>query len=205
MITHISYTVICLGFDTVAISCRIKMTTAMSAKDIEKKMGKRKPCTGRRTYEIDLQTSSATGAEDVCYATFSSTADEGTIWEGFPKVSIARNYCDDGSPTCKNKKTSSDIYEIFDLVDFGYEDYTKQDATMAAKLIAKIDSCSDSKLSEKKRAMWGEFLTTTIGGVGQKTNTSTIMGAVGDIAKSGTSVTGGLSSLGSVATQFLAK
>lgn len=167
----------------------------------EIKLGGRQPCTNGRSYGRDLRTSAATEIKDVCYATLN---DEGTVWNGFPQVSIEKDYCPNGGD-CKNKQTSSDIYEIFDLIDFSYEDYTKQEATMAAKLIAKIDNCSDSKLSEKKRAMWGEFLTTTIGGVGQKTSTNTIMEAVGDIAKSGTNVTGGLSSLGSVATQFLTK
>ena len=91
------------------------------------------------------------------------------------------------------------------MVDFSYDDYTKSEATMAAKILSKVDYCSDTKLSQRKREMWGEFLTTTIGGVGQKTNTSTIMDTVGNITKSGTSLTGGLSSLGAITTQFMSK
>jgi len=178
-------------------------TGAMSAKDVQKKL-KRKPCSGGSGYAFDIEYNAATGLDDVCYDNFVGYGNEGMVWYGFPKVGKTE-YCDDGSKTCKNKKTASDIYEIFDLVDFGYADYTKAEATMAAKLIAKVDECTDKKLSEKKRAMWGEFLTTTIGGIGQKTNTATIMNTVGSITKGGTNVSGGLSSLGSVATQFLNK
>ena len=178
-------------------------TGAMSASDVQKKLN-RKPCSGGSGYAFDIKYNAATGLDDVCYDNFVGTGNEGMVWYGFPKVGKTE-YCDDGSDNCKNKKTASDIYEIFDLVDFGYADYTKSEATMAAKLIAKVDECTDKKLSEKKRAMWGEFLTTTIGGVGQKTNTATIMNTVGSITKGGTNVSSGLSSLGSVATQFLNK
>ncbi|MBR4475637.1 MAG: hypothetical protein IKP05_03065 [Alphaproteobacteria bacterium] len=178
-------------------------TGAMSAKDVQKKL-KRKPCAGGSGYAFDIEYNAATGLDDVCYDYFVGYGNEGMVWYGFPKVGKTE-YCDDGSKNCKNKKTASDIYEIFDLVDFGYADYTKAEATMAAKLIAKVDECTDKKLSQKKREMWGEFLTTTIGGVGQKTNTSAIMDTVGGITKGGTNVSSGLSSLGSVATQFLNK
>ena len=178
-------------------------TGAMTAEEVASKL-KRKPCSSVRGYASDLRASVTTGG-DVCFATFNSKSDEGTVWYGFPKVSIVNDFCEDGTTNCKNKQPVSDIYQIFDLVDFSYEDYTKKEATMAAKLIAKIDNCSDSKLSEKKRAMWGEFLTTTIGGVGQKTNTATIMDVVGEISKSDTNVSSGLSSLGAFTTQFLNK
>ena len=179
-------------------------TGAATAEDAQKSLGNRKRCSNIRKYENDIRVSASTGENDICYAVFSGQGNAGFVWENFPMVSKTE-YCDNGETTCKNKKTASDIYEIFNLVDFSYEDYTKSEATMAAKLIAKVDNCSDSKLSDKKREMWGEFLTTTIGGVGQKTNTSTIMSTVGDITKSGTNVTGGLSSLGSIATQYLNK
>ena len=178
-------------------------TGAMSAKDVQKKL-KRKPCAGGSGYAFDVKYNAATGLDDVCYDSFVGYGNEGMVWYGFPKVGKTE-YCDDGSDNCKNRKTASDIYEIFDLVDFGYADYTKSEATMAAKLITKVDECTDKKLSQKKREMWGEFLTTTIGGVGQKTNTSAIMDTVGGITKGGTNVSSGLSSLGSVATQFLNK
>jgi len=178
-------------------------TGAMTAEQVQQRLG-RKPCAGGVGYATDVKFDAATGTGDICYDNFVGTGNVDTVWFGFPKVGLV-SYCADGTNECKNKKTASDIYQIFDLVDFGYDDYTPQEATMAAKLIAKMDNCADSELSDKKRAMWGEFLTTTIGGVGQKTNTNAIMEAVGNLSKSGTNVTGGLSSLGSVATSILNK
>ena len=92
------------------------------------------------------------------------------------------------------------LYDIFNLIDFSESDYTKTEATMAAKLLSKIENCSNSRLSAKKRAMWGEFLTSTVGGLGQKTNTSSIMETV-----SGLSSGGGMSSLGAIVSQFADK
>lgn len=178
-------------------------TGAMSAEEVKKQL-KRESCNSTNGYEAGVKMTAATGVDYICYNTFSGYGNDDMVWAGYPKVGIAK-YCDDGTDDCKNKKTKSDIYEIFNIIDFVEADYTKQEATMAAKLISKIENCSDAKLSQKKRAMWGEFLTTTIGGVGQKTNTSTIMNTVGNITKSGTNLTGGLSSLGAVATQYLNK
>ena len=178
-------------------------TGAMTAEEVEKRLHMKR-CGRGNSYAVSVREATGTGMDDICYDVFSGTGNEGTVWYEFPKVSIV-TYCDDGTDVCKNKKTKSDIYEIFNLVDFGEADSTKQEATMAARLITKIDECSDSKLSQKKRAMWGEFLTTSIGSVGQKTSTATIMNTVGSMTKSGADLTGGLSSLGSVATQFLSK
>jgi hypothetical protein len=75
---------------------------------------------------------------------------------------------------------------------------------MAAKLLSKVESCSTSKLSAKKKALWGEFLVNTAGSLGQKTNTGSIMDQVGGIAASGGAL-GSLGSLGSIATQFMSK
>ena len=172
-------------------------TGVMSADEVQKQL-KRAPCGSMNQYESSIKVSAATGVDNICYNVFEGVGNTGMVWEGYPKVGIAK-YCDDGTDNCKNKKTKSDIYDIFNLIDFVEADYTKQEATMAAKLIAKIEDCS------KKRAMWGEFLTTTMGGLGQKTNTASIMDTVGNITKSGTNLTGGLSSLGSIATQYLNK
>ena len=92
-------------------------------------------------------------------------------------MAVKASYCTDGSVggcSEKNKQYVSNIYDVFNLIDFAEADYTQQEATMAAKLIAKIENCSYAKLSAKKKALWGDFLVDTIGGLGQKTNTSTI-------------------------------
>ncbi len=178
-------------------------TGAMTADEVQQRL-KRTRCPAGSCYASDVRLNYGTELDNIRYDYFTGAGNDGTVWEKFPKVGKAE-YCDDGSDTCKNKKTVSDIYDIFNLVDFGEADYTRAEATMAAKLISKIENCSNSKLSQKKRAMWGEFLTTTMAGVGQKTNTGTIMDTVGNITSSGMNLGGGLSSLGSVATQFLNK
>ena len=56
--------------------------------------------------------------------------------------------------------------------------------------------------------MWGEFLVGTVGGLGQKTDTATIMQTVSGMANSFSGGGGGLQSLGGLkdlASQFLAK
>ncbi len=176
-------------------------TGAMTAADIQKQL-RRNPCQiASGGYAASVQISAGTDGATLCYDYFAGDGNDGMVWEKFPKVGRA-TYCTDGSLTCsdKNKKTVSDIYDIFNLVDFSEADYTAAEATMAAKLIAKIENCSNAKLSAKKKAMWGEFLVGTIGNVGQKTNTSTIMESVGGLTGGG-----GISSLGAIATQFMDK
>ncbi len=97
----------------------------------------------------------------------------------------------------------SDIYEIFNLIDFGADDYTASEATMAAKLLNKIESCSNAKLSAKKKAMWGEFLIDTVGNLGQGTNTGAIMQQVQSM--SGMGGLGAISSLSGIVGQTFDK
>ncbi len=175
-------------------------TGATTADEIEKTL-RRSRCNVPSGYEAAVQVAAGTDGAKICYNYWSGDGNTGMVWENFPKVGKA-TYCTDGSLSCsdKNKKTVSDIYDIFNLVDFSEADYTPSEATMAAKLIAKIEKCSHAKLSAKKKAMWGEFLVDTIGNVGQKTNTGAIMESVGGLTGGG-----GLSSLGAIATQFMDK
>ncbi len=131
---------------------------------------------------------------DLCYDYFGGDADKDTVWYGFPKAGKAY-YCTDGSiGTCsaKHRKDVSNIYEVFNLIDFDTSDYTADELTKASKLIAKIENCSFAKLSAKKKALWGEFLTGTISSVGQKTNSGTIMDVVSNVAGSSGSGAGGM-------------
>lgn len=173
-------------------------TGVMSGAEVERRLNRRK-CNGI-SYYSNIQMQAGSDDMTLCYDTFN---EPNMIWDGYPKVGKAE-YCPDGSRTCKNKRTVSDIYDIFNLIDFSEADYTKQELTMASKLIAKIEVCSDAKLSDKKRQMWGEFLIDAMGSAGQRTNTADIMQTVGNITRNGGGL-GGLSSLGSVATQFLDK
>lgn len=177
-------------------------TGAMTPGEIEKRLG-RKACPGGTGYQASATNAAITAGAEICFDNYAAESDKNQIWYGYPKVGTA-SYCSDGSFNCKEKKSTTDMYDLFNLVDFSEADYTKQEATMAAKLIAKVEQCSYSKLSAKKRALWGEFLTGTLSTVGQSTNTGQIMQSVGGIAGSGGGL-GGLSSIGSLATQFLNK
>ncbi len=162
------------------------------------------PCTDNNSYANQVALYAGTDSTILCYDTFDTAADSVMVWYKFPRASKA-TYCPDGSRNCpKEQKTVSNIYEIFDLVDFGVSDYSRQEATMAAKLLSRAEECSNTRLSKKKKEMWGSFLVDTIGSVGQSTNTSQIMQTVGNISQSGSGF-GGLSSLGSIASQFLDK
>lgn len=97
----------------------------------------------------------------------------------------------------------SDAYDIFNLIDFGPADYLPGETTMAAKLLNKVEICTSSRLNARKRALWGEFLVNTASGIGQKTNTGSIMQSVQGIAGGGGA--GALNSIGGIASQFLAK
>ena len=176
-------------------------TGASTADEMAKALKRNKCSTANGGYAVSAQVAAGTDATNICFDYFAGAGNDGMVWAGFPKVGKA-TYCADGSLSCaeKDKKTVSDIYEIFNLIDFSEADYTPAEATMAAKLIAKIEDCSYAKLSAKKKAVWGEFLTTTIGNVGQPTNTGTIMQSVSGVVKGG-----GLSSLGSIATQFISQ
>ncbi len=173
-------------------------TGSMSADDVRKRLG-REPCRGGTGYASDVRISAGTEQTEFCYDSFSSTADAGMIWENFPMVGVA-TYCEDGSLNCTDKKTASDIYEIFNLIDFTEADYTASELTMAARLTAKIETCSPARLSAKKRELWGSFLTETISNLGQPTSTGTIMQQVSNIAGSGD---GALNTLSGFATQLL--
>ena len=180
-------------------------TGAATQEEVSRKLN-RMPCDGGVGYEAAVRYRAGTDMDTICYDNFAGESNMQMVWYRFPKASKA-TYCSDGSPTCsdKDKKTVSNIYEIFDLVDFGMDDFNRQEATMAAKLIDRADRCSDVKVSKKKKQMWGEFLTTTMGNVGQKTNTSAIMQTVEGITKNGSSLNNGISSLGAIASQFMDK
>ena len=182
-------------------------TGAASAEDVQRIL-KRKPCevsSGIGGYQTAVEIAVMMGDEyEICYDSFKGDGNEGMVWQDFPRVGTA-TYCDDGSRSCgKNQKTMSDIYEIFNLVDFTEADYTKQEATTAGKLIAKIEKCSTAKLNQAKKALWGSFLTESIGNLGQKASTASIMDTVSGVV-GGNGAMGGLSSIGSFITNTMNK
>lgn len=181
----------------------------ISLTEIKKKMSdaKRSPCGVSsdvgKDYENDLKNAQSIN-RSVCYNHFVGPGNDNMVWYDFPKTGKG-TYCKNNEQECsgKNKSTMSDAYDLFNLVDFGPADYTPSEATMAAKLLSKVESCSSSKLNAKKRALWGEFLVNTAGGLGKKTDTSAIMQQVGNISSNGG--VGAIGSLGSVASQLMNK
>ncbi|MDW2958328.1 MAG: hypothetical protein R8M37_00770 [Alphaproteobacteria bacterium] len=156
-------------------------------------------------YETSVRIAGGTGDEiGQCYDWFGGPSNKDAVWYQFPMAKLTY-YCIDGeldSCTEKNRKYVSNIYDVFNLVDFSQADYSKDDFSKAQKIMDKIEKCSYAKLDERKKAMWGEFLVNTIGNVGQKTNTGTIMQSVSGIA-SGGDLGSGLGALGGVAAQFM--
>ena len=180
-------------------------TGAMTADEVRKRLGRQRCSVANGGYRSSVQVAAGTDMDDlICYDYFAGDGNAGMVWENFPKVGLA-TYCSDGSLSCsdKDRVTVSDIYDIFNLIDFTEKDYYGSDElTMAANLTAKIEKCSYSRLSAKKRQMWGEFLTGTISSLGEPTNTGSIMDAVGSITNSG-GFGSSVGSIGALAAQFL--
>lgn len=176
-------------------------TGSMSAEEVRQRLGRR-PCTvASGGYRQNILTSAGTEMSDICYDYFAGSGNDGMVWAGYPMVGTA-TYCEDGSLNCTDKKTASDIYEIFNLIDFTEADYTASELTMAARLTSKIEQCSSARLSAKKRELWGSFLTDTISSLGQPTSTGNIMQQVSAITGSGAG--GALNTISGFATQMLA-
>lgn len=183
-------------------------TGAATAEELQgSKMNGMKRCDSGNTYESSVRISADLGDDDmICYDYYD---EENTVWHQFPKAT-STYYCTDGSVSgCgeKSRKYVSNIYDVFNLVDFAEADYTAQEAKMAGNLIAKIEQCSFAKLNARKKAMWGEFLVGTVGSLGQKTNTANIMETVSGMAGSlgGGNALQSLGSLGNMVPQLLNK
>ena len=141
---------------------------------------------------------------DTCYETFSSTADKGTVWQGFPKASSGKK-CEDGNS--KNCKNVSNIYDVFAKVPFSDEDLTKSELSKITKLKEKAERCAPGKIKAAQRELYGNFLVQTLGSVGQSTGaagTGSVLEAVSSMGGSG-NIKSMLPSLGSMATQMLDK
>ena len=165
-------------------------------------LGVRECQTGEHYQEVVNGAVSSLENDDLCYEVYSSVEARGAVWVGFPKVTVA-TYCADGGTCAKNKqKKMSNIYEIFNAIDFEEKDYTKTEATQASALVEKSAKCSTSQLAAKRMESFGGFITNTIGTMGQKTNTGSVMEAVtGAVGSSGL---GGLvGSFGGIAGQLL--
>lgn len=145
------------------------------------------------------------GGSKICWEVFSPTEARGAVWAGYPKATVTSLYCPDGTYNCsENKKVkSSNMWDLFALIDFGDADYTKSEASQAAALRQKVDKCSDAKLLAQKKAAVGNFITGTISNLGQPTNTGSVMEMVTGIM--GQKGVGGVGGLANIATSLLDK
>ena len=145
-------------------------------------------------------------ASSVSYDIFTDADARGAVWAGFPKAAVVE-YCSDGgalSMCGKNKrKKMTNMWTLFDMVDFDNKDYTRTEASQAVALLQKASNCSGNKLAAKRLETFGGFITNTISNMGQPTNTGNIMGAVQNIV--GQTGVGGIGGLATVASQFLDK
>lgn len=142
----------------------------------------------------------------LCYDSFSGSEHENMIWYKYPMAAMTY-YCSDGGvDLCseKNKVYVTNMYEVLGLIDFGDADYTANEAKVKAKLATKMEKCAPALLNAKKQALMSDFVVGTIGNLGQKTNTGSIMEMVSSVAGStGNGAGGMLQSLGGIATQML--
>ena len=144
--------------------------------------------------------------DEMCYETFhDTTADSGTVWDGFPKVSSAQK-CEENfkNKTCT---TVSNIYDIFGRLPFTDDDYTKSEAKKVANLKDKAQRCAPAKIAAAKRELYGGFLTQTLSSVGQSSGaagTASVLEAVSSMGGSG-DIKSMLPSLGTMATQMFDK
>ncbi len=105
------------------------------------------------------------------------------VWCGYPQAKAVK----------VDKKNYSNVYDVFSKIPFVPEDYTKDEISAVSKLIEKSERCAPGKLSQKKRELWGNFLTKTISSVG----TSAGVSGIGDVMQMATqfSGSGGVSSV----------
>lgn len=168
-----------------------------------------RPCDSGESYESTV-TGAGMGvtidASAICYDTFSEADARGAVWAGFPKAAVVE-YCSDGgtlSMCGKNKrKKMTNMWTLFDMIDFDNKDYTRTEASQAVALLQKATNCSGNKLAAKRLETFGGFITNTISTMGQPTNTGNVMNAVTSIV--GQTGMGGIGNLATVASQFLDK
>ncbi|GHS96866.1 hypothetical protein FACS189421_02640 [Bacteroidia bacterium] len=174
-----------------------------TASEVNSNFSGRQPCQLGSDYEYEARANYQTGGFKPCFNTFNSPNDNGNIWQDYPRVGTAKVCTKDGG--CNgNDETVSDIYDIFAKVSgsLGEADYTPSEAKMASQLMDKQLRCAPDKITAKQREMWGLFLTDTIGTIGKKQNTGTLMEQVGQIVQQGGGW-GQAAGVMSVATQFI--
>ena len=167
-------------------------------------------CDGRESYADSVRyagTSVTIDNSAICWDSFKESEAHHAVWSGYPKAAVAE-YCTDGTDSISgcsrnNRKKVTNMWTLFEMIDFENKDYTRGEATQAAALLQKAANCSGTKLSAKRLETFGGFITNTISNLGQPTNTGSIMNAVSSIV--GQKGIGNIGGIATVAAQFLDK
>jgi len=167
-----------------------------------------KPCSGDKNKNSSGWYSAKMRYADkdfVCYESFTDEkADGGMIWYAFPKASVGEQCDPVDDKTCKKV---SNIYDVFGKIPFSEEDFTEAEAKKISKFLEKMNRCAPGKLNAARRELYGNFLTQTLGTVGQSTGaagTAAVLESVSGLGGSG-DLKSMLPSLGQMATQALDK
>ena len=141
---------------------------------------------------------------ETCYVQFETDADKDMPWYHFPRATYAKVCKGTDNKNCTDV---SNIYDVFTKISFGEADYTKTEAKKVAKLIEKSQKCAPGKINAAKRELWGNFLTKTLGNVGQTSGVSGTGAVIQTVSSMGGNgnLQSMLPSLGQVATQMLEK
>jgi len=169
-----------------------------------------RPCSANESYASTVRYAGSGLSVDssaVCWDTFTETEARNAVWSGYPKASVAE-YCSDGSDNLSlcsknSRKKVTNMWTIFDMIDFENKDYTQGEASQAVALLQKASNCSGTKLAAKRLETFGGFITETISSIGKPTNTDSVMSAVSNIV--GQKGIGNIGSIANVAAQFLDK
>ncbi len=167
-----------------------------------------RPCSANESYATTVRYAGNGLAIDnstICWDTFTDSEARHAVWAGYPKASVAE-YCSDGGDNLSlcgkgSRKKVTNMWTLFDMIDFENKDYTQGEATQAVALLEKATKCSTNKLAAKRLETFGGFITNTISNLGQPTNTDSIMGAVSSVV--GQTGFGNIGGIANVAAQFL--
>lgn len=166
-------------------------TGAVDAATMTAALRGRAPCDAANgvSFANTAQTAAVTKGLQPCYETFSQKADLKMIWYGYPKPSMDRVCKKSGGLGCaaKDEDVVSDVYDIFALINFTPDDLLPNEATSFAKIMDKVERCSNVKLAAQKRALWVNFMTQEAGSLGTKTGAdlATTLGTVNQVMASG--------------------
>lgn len=141
----------------------------------------------------------------VCWDVFTEAEARGAVWAGFPKAAVA-DVCGDGTGACakNSRKKYTNLWDIWAMIPFEDKDFTKSESSRATALNEKAKKCSPAKLAEKRMEQLGGFVLDSVGNIGQKTNTGSIMETVQSVVGN-TSLGGTLGGVAPILGQFLDK